>query len=99
MNNNKASEAMYKAWESARVLYRQYSTLARVLFKNDTGTLSNLGLDKDQASTLAKWVTQANQFYNFLRKWESQYLLSKKFKIIITRSRMNNQYLMIPGPV
>jgi hypothetical protein len=60
----KASEAMYKAWEIARVLYRQYSTLARIIFNNDAGTLSKLGLDKEQASKLANWITQANQFYN-----------------------------------
>jgi hypothetical protein len=58
-----ASEAMYKAWEATSILYRQYSTLARVLFKNDTGTLSKLGLDKDQPKKLSDWVAQANQFY------------------------------------
>jgi hypothetical protein len=59
----KASEAMYKAWEATSILYRQYSTLARVLFKNDIGTLSKLGLDKDQSKKLSDWVAQANQFY------------------------------------
>ena len=58
-----ASEAMYKAWEATSILYRQYSTLARVLFKNDTGTMSKLGLDKDQPKKLSDWVAQANQFY------------------------------------
>lgn len=58
-----ASEAMYKAWETSGILYRQYSTLARVLFKNDTGTLSKLGLDKEQPKKLSDWVAQANQFY------------------------------------
>jgi hypothetical protein len=58
-----ASEAMYKAWEVSSILYRQYSTLARVLFKNETGTMSKLGLDKDQPKKLSDWVAQANQFY------------------------------------
>jgi hypothetical protein len=58
-----ASKAMYKAWEASSILYRQYSTLARVLFKNETGTLSKLGLDKDQPKKLSDWVARAHQFY------------------------------------
>ena len=58
-----ASQSMYKAWEASGILYRQYSTLARVLFKNDKGTMSKLGLDKDQPKKLSNWVAQANQFY------------------------------------
>jgi hypothetical protein len=82
----KASDAMYKAWESARVLYRQYSTLARVLFKNDTGILSNLGLDKEQASKLANWVTQANQFYtNAMNTREIQ---DKMVEYTVTKERL-----------
>ncbi|MEL6605988.1 MAG: hypothetical protein AAFP20_22475 [Cyanobacteria bacterium J06614_10] len=58
-----ATAALNTAWDDARQHYMPLVQIARVAFKGDAATATELGLKGDRAKSLTRWLTQANQFY------------------------------------
>ncbi|MEL7360094.1 MAG: hypothetical protein AAFN40_26620 [Cyanobacteria bacterium J06560_6] len=58
-----ATAALNAAWDSARQQYMPLVQIARIAFKGDPATATELGLKGDRAKSLPRWLTQANQFY------------------------------------
>ncbi len=58
-----ATAALKTAWNSAREQYMPLLQIARIAFKHDRATATELGLKGDRAKPLTRQLSQAHQFY------------------------------------
>lgn len=58
-----ATEAVFTAWQEARVVHQKYVTVARLALMGHPGLKNSLGLNEDQAFSISDWLTQARLFY------------------------------------
>lgn len=61
-----ATEALERAWDTARDIYMQHLALARIAFRDDRETYRFLGLEGRRKRSFAGWVEQAETFYTHL---------------------------------
>ena len=62
-NQITATAALNTAWDNAREAYMPQLKVARIAFKGDVATATELGLKGDRTKSLTRWIAQANQFY------------------------------------
>lgn len=58
-----ATETVNQAWSKAQKSYMRLIKLARVIFKNNPGIATQLGLNGQRKRSLSGWLLQAQQFY------------------------------------
>ena len=77
---------MQQEWEKNKITFRMYSTLARVLFRNDSVKLKILGMDQGSKYKIADWVMLVRQFYtNAISKPE---ILEKMKEYTVNEERL-----------
>ena len=81
-----ATEKLQQEWDKNKITFSMYSTLARVLFRNDPTKMKILGLDKAAAYKISDWIMMARQFY--INAMAKQEILEKMKEYTVNEERL-----------
>lgn len=81
-----ATEALFTAWQEARLVHQKYVTVARLALVGHPGLKNSLGLNEDQPFSLPDWLTRARLFYT--AALQSQEIQDKLTEFAVTQEKL-----------